>query len=37
MSAGAAVALLAFIGMFGVWVVIPTFVKKRHEKRLDQE
>ena len=37
MSAGALVALLAFVGMFAVWVVVPTLVKKRHTKEADPE
>lgn len=23
-------ALVAFVGLFGVWVVVPTIVRKRH-------
>ena len=37
MSMGAIVALLAFAGMFAVWVVIPTLVKRRHVKQIEEE
>ena len=37
MSTEALIAILAFVGMFGTWAVLPTFLKKRHAGRIEKE
>ncbi len=35
MSIGAIMGIVAFVGLFGAWVVLPTFLRKRHERGLE--
>lgn len=28
---------VAFVGLFTAWVVVPSYIKKRHDRRTDDE
>ena len=37
MSVTAIAAIIAFVVLFGAWVIIPSRLKKRHESKVDIE
>ena len=35
MSIAAVMAIVAFVGLFSAWVILPTFLRKRHQQGLE--
>jgi hypothetical protein len=37
MPVGAIFAIVAFVAMFGAWVVLPSFLRRRHAQRVQMD